>query len=407
MQSVGMLVGGTGAAQAITLLVLPVISRIYTPSEYGEFSTLLVSIGLATIIATLQMQHAVVLPKSDSQALHIFSAGLVMVVVTALLMFPITLVVMSVIGRQSSAIVVAVLVAGITFAISLGQLLQGLGIRYGIFSSIAQASVLRSGVIAALQCYMGWLGYGVNGLLLACFVGEISLAFFLWRSLPLPRKHIRTIFRSRTRLIVVARQYRDFGQFGVPQELLSSLSQGLPVLILGAGYGQAVAGAYAMVMRVLGAPVQLIGNAVRQVIYREFAGKSSGAEKKRVFVMATLCLAIPALTAAALLSPFLPSLIPAALGDDWIVAGQYSVPLVFLIALSMSNPPAGAIFRVARRQKLNLLYNLILMVSRLAALYLAAIYLSSVAAVSIYAAVSVAMNVVYIFLGYQIVKSLN
>lgn len=405
IRSAAKLMAGTGAAQAVALLMLPVISRIYPPAEFGIFSAMLVPIGLATILATLQMQYAIMLPKLYAHATKIFKTGLFSILVVSVAFFAVGFVIFIHLGYGlSGSFITGALCALAVAGCGFGQLAQGLAIREGKFSTVAHASVARAVGVAVLQYTLGVYGLGVWGLLTGYLAGEVAASAILWRKLSFK------IFSSNAGgdlrvSFVVMRRYSDFGKFGVAQEFVNSLSQGLPVMMLGYGYGQAVAGAYAMVMRLLNAPVQLIGNAIRQVVYRELArADKPAAERYRLFRDSTLWLAVPAIAGCMLASPFLPHLLPMFLGRAWSLAGVFAVPLVFWVALLMSNAPASAVFRIARRQGLSLIYSLLLLLLRLAVLLLAIIYLASRDAVWAYSILGVVMNFVYIDLARRVFK---
>lgn len=206
-------------------------------------------------------------------------------------------------------------------------------------------------------------------------------------------------------MIVAFRRYRDFAQYGVAQELLNSLSQGLPVLLLGYGYGQAAAGAYAATVRLIGAPVQLVGNATRQVVYRELAQNSrSLPERLHLFKVVTFWLMVPAGVAVLIACPWLGDFALLLLGKDWTLAGDYAPSLALWFAVAMGNSPATATFRIARRQDLSLYYNSFLLAQRALVLWLAILYTNSIVAVYLYAGVGVVMNLAYIALGYRVLR---
>lgn len=109
VKSAGTLVMGTAAAQLISLAVLPLISRLYGAEAYGEFSTYVVWVGLIAILATLQFQHAIILPKLQKTAIAVLRTSIVCVDVSTML----------VLGRSRRALVTPLSDAALTLCQSI------------------------------------------------------------------------------------------------------------------------------------------------------------------------------------------------------------------------------------------------------------------------------------------------
>lgn len=406
LKSAGTLAMGTGVAQLISLAALPLISRLYGAEAYGEFSSYVVWVGLIVILATLQLQHAIVLPKLQKHAIAVIRTSIVFVGATTILVVGGAVVFFGAWIGRDDALGISALLAAATAGAAGAQIMQGFSVRIGAFGSVAYASTARVAVAASLQCVLGAYGFGPKGLLMAFVAGEITAMLVMYMP---ARVRLSSLFDGpwkRLQMIAALSRQRDFAQFGMAQELINSLSQGLPVLVLGLAYGPAAAGAYAAIARLLGAPVQLVGNATRQVIYKELAQESTNDKQRlRLFRQATLWLTIPAAVAALAVTPWVGDLSLLLLGDGWELAGEYAPALCLWFALLVGNSPATVTFRILRRQDVSLYYNVILLVLRGGILWIAAAWLDSVQAVTSYAAVGVMMNLAYVFLGYKLLRS--
>ena len=62
-------------AQAIGLLVYPVLTRLYAPDDFGLLNLFLSIGGILSILATAEYQYAIVLPKEQSDAVACFHVG--------------------------------------------------------------------------------------------------------------------------------------------------------------------------------------------------------------------------------------------------------------------------------------------------------------------------------------------
>lgn len=68
LKHVSTLVGGTLAGQVLAVVTAPIISRMYSPEEMGQY-TLFISVFMTVVaVAGLRYDMAIVLPKSHANA---------------------------------------------------------------------------------------------------------------------------------------------------------------------------------------------------------------------------------------------------------------------------------------------------------------------------------------------------
>ena len=80
--SVGVLVGGTGIAGAISALMLPVLTRLYTPHDFSLLAVLTGMIAIVSVAACLRFDIAIPVPERDSEAANVL--GLAVLSLTAI-----------------------------------------------------------------------------------------------------------------------------------------------------------------------------------------------------------------------------------------------------------------------------------------------------------------------------------
>jgi len=86
------LMTGTGLAQAIPVAISPILTRLYSPEDFGTFAVYMAVVSIASVLVTGRYELAIMLPKNDRDALHIvvLSAGL-SCIISALLLLVVTL----------------------------------------------------------------------------------------------------------------------------------------------------------------------------------------------------------------------------------------------------------------------------------------------------------------------------
>ncbi|PKP36201.1 MAG: hypothetical protein CVT98_08680, partial [Bacteroidetes bacterium HGW-Bacteroidetes-15] len=81
------LITGNSVAQLIGLLAIPVLSRLYTPEEFGEVALFIGIINVIAIAANFRYDMAIVPPKRNGHAFHLLVGSIGITIVFTILLF--------------------------------------------------------------------------------------------------------------------------------------------------------------------------------------------------------------------------------------------------------------------------------------------------------------------------------
>lgn len=408
LQPVAKILAGTASAQAISILLIPIISRIYTPYDYGVFGVFVAISGVISIVASMQFHQAIVLPKTTSHALGLACLSSIGAVAGAIITTIITSIYFLVLKDSiynpfqfSITIGLVILISGVS------QSFQSLAIRFEKFSVIGAAAIIRTVFTTGFQIIFGLADLLAMGLMLGYVIGEFLALMFLVYKIR-PQINLKQSNRLYIKMYALFVQYRDFSTFGTAQEALNSASQGLPTIILGIFFGPLSAGYYSFAMRVLLAPGQLLSNAVRQVFSQRFAVNLRVPEVVRKdFTIGTLSIAVPTLILTVAILPWLGDLFAAIFGEQWRVSGEYGEWLILWVAFLIFNAPSSVIFRILRRQKQNFFLNVLIIATRIACLLLGGMVLNDNQTIVVFSLVGVFWNIVYIYLAWRLTNDIS
>lgn len=70
-KSIAVIFGGTAVAQLITILVLPVLARIYTPEDFSLLAVYAAVLGILLTVTCLRFKIAIPLPEKSSVAVNL------------------------------------------------------------------------------------------------------------------------------------------------------------------------------------------------------------------------------------------------------------------------------------------------------------------------------------------------
>ncbi|MEO0973105.1 MAG: oligosaccharide flippase family protein [Pseudomonadota bacterium] len=342
--------GGTGA-MLVTLLLTPIVARLYGPADFGEMAALLALCQPLVALATLQLGKAFILPQDPQAARHLAQASVgwlaLFIVVLSLLLwasapwldpyFAVDF------ARWWWVVPVIVALLGLT------NLANGWNTREQHFATMASAQVSRSVASGGVRVGAGWTwGSSVGGLVVGYLMGALLQLWLVLR--PLPRGLLRPPSSAQAMLEPI-REYRDFPLVNMPTTFLRGLAQVFPQLALAALHTSAALGLYAMAVRLIGAPGNVLAAAVRRVYGQRTATQHQAGHSLRP-VLAKTTLALLAIGVAPALGLALGGerLLVWVMGEAWIGIGAYTQLLALLLLTQWVTAPAAETLVVLRRQ---------------------------------------------------------
>lgn len=395
LKNLMVLVSGSASAQLIGVLAAPLLSRLYTPEEFGVLGYILAVAGVISVVASLKYELALVLEKDDNKAQALQKLCLIiLVLVTAvsgvgLASAPFWI--ESVNGDTGLARVLPWAIPMI-FLTGLFNILNSRLNRERKYKTISTALVAQRLSAVGVQIVLGFCGAAALGLILGNVIGAASAAGVILMS----QKAIllRRGDTGQNDLRVIARDHYRFAAYSAPQNLLNALSQNLPVYLLGFFYGMETVGAYWFAMRLLQLPATLVGQAVRQLYYKEAADLADNLQELRaLFIKTTLLLAGLIAVPVAVIFLWGPYLFELAFGKQWQLAGEFSRWMILWVGVLFVNSPAVSLFNVFHKQRHFAIYDFLLLTCRLAALLVGGLSWGSVSTIAAYSAVGVVFNV--------------
>jgi O-antigen/teichoic acid export membrane protein len=403
------IVAGTGAAQLVTILAAPVLTRLYSPSDYGIYSVA-VSILILTVVTCLRYDFAIPLPKDDVTAANVLGLALL----ANLGMSAATCVILLLFGPWLLAQFGASVLGPYIVLLAFAQIASGFvsaftnwAIRTKNFREIGVNRLYQGGALVTVQIGLGLLGFGAPGLLLGTVAGSLAgsvrLAQAAWRT------HADA-FRRMTWAGIqrAAIRYRRFPIFSSWSALLGQLGVRAPLLLLVAFYGTGVGGQYALAERLCLLPLNLVAASVGQVFIAEGARlvRERPDELHGLFRRTTWNLARVAIGPAIIIAVAAPFLTGPVFGQEWRDAGLFVTIMVPMFYFSFVLTSTGDILYVVERQGLQLLRE-ILRITLLggSVLVAGAIHLSPVGAVAALSAAGCLMYCLYGLISWQAIAT--
>lgn len=408
VRQIATLVSGAFAAQLIMLLMMPVITRLYAPEEFGAYSLFISVISIFGLISSLKYDQAIMLPKANNNALALLTLALSIIIVVFLL----AAIVVSVFTEQITSYfdgneyLVYMIPLGILL-IGLVQVLTSYSSRHRFYKRIAGARISNSISIVSIQAGSRWL-LNLNGLVVGRLIAD-SLTVLILIGKHAREKTLDFASVSRRRMRLNAIRYGNFPKFQSMSVFLNAISQNMPVILLGAFYSPAIAGFYALSERLLRAPVGLIGASTKEVYYQAASRKFARGEGfLDLYTKTTIGLIKLIILPFLVILLFGEPLFEFVFGEEWSASGIISQILILWVLFLFINSPTMVTFNILHLQKEALLLEIVSVSLRFLSLYVGyAVFDSYYMSVSFYVAISVMANIFAILFIYYKLKMLR
>lgn len=359
---------GSGLAQLITLLALPVLTRLFTPAEFGLFAIYLSIANIIGNVAGGRMGSAIMIPKEDKEAYIILVLAFILTAFTSIVSFVIILFlknqITTILSYSPDEWTFYFLPISI-FLISTNRTLVVWLNRSKKFKTSAASRVVQTGSNSGINIALGSFTHmGMPGLFSGHIAGVGLSAFFLtgksWLSLKgyqMPR---------RIELYHTLISNKNFLFFAVPFGLLNIFSGELLVYYFSIFFSASIVGFYSNANRVINYPLTLINVAFSSVFYQRISSEKNSLSVFRISWLLNLLLA------GILLFPIViwgESLFAFVLGEEWRMSGRFASILVPLAICSFAARSVAAVFSLLKKNEALLLWQVIYLSVILAVIY--------------------------------------
>lgn len=386
--------GGIAIAQAITLAFTPLLTRLFSPEAFGTSAAFAALLGVVLPIATLGYSSAIVQPKTDDAAAAVarlsILCGMVLVPLSLLLVVLLKPWLAAWTGLESATWVLYFIPVSIAVSALLSVASQA-AIREGLFKQKARAYVESTLLTNVAKAVAGILWPTGFVLILLTLAGQLINTV-----MQLVRVDRRGVLSPANwwglrGVRDAAISHRDFAMYRMPQSVIRALSVGLPVVLLARLFGAGTAGQYSITVLLLSAPVMLLGDAVGEVFYPKI---TRAINERAIHINSLIARATGMLVAvstvpfglAAIAGDFL---LPWALGAQWTLAGQFSQWIALWMVAMLASRPAVVAMPALKLQHALLVYELLVTVARVVALYVGTRAGGAIGAIALFVLVNV------------------
>lgn len=353
------LMTGSMIAQAIPIAISPILTRIYTPEDFGMFALYMSIASLFAIFATGRYELAIMLPKKEEDAVNILVLSIMIAFLVSMLSFIIIFLfnqeIVSWLGNASLSNWLYVIPLSVLFT-GLYQSFNYWNNRKKAYKRLAVSRVTQSATTGSVNLGMGWSGFGVSGLIVAGLSGQLAATTVLGRTI---WKHDKKILRciDKLKIFALIKKYKKFPLLNLPNAVIDSFRLSGINLLIAKYFATATLGQFSLAWKMVQVPIVLVGGSLAQVFFQ----KVSSSKKSDLYAIIVKYIKKASLISAPiflLVYLFSEDVFGFVFGKDWVLAGEAASVMAPWLFINFVSSPLVSIMLILNKQELVLLFSL-------------------------------------------------
>lgn len=350
-------------AQVLLIISSPLLTRLYSPQDFGVFALFIGVIGVLSTVTNLRYEQAIVIPKNNNSANQLVYLSLILNITFSFTVFILlTLFAKPIFSFFNIETLVAFywLIPVGVFFIGCYQALNYWLVRNQDFNTVAKIKIQQSIAMISIQLVLFKLG--AIALIVGHSLGQLLGVF------KNGIKFLKNTAFDLEELKNVAREYKKFPIYSTWSALLNSTGGQLPVLLFTAYYSPAVAGLYILTQRVIKGPLAIISQAITQIFISDLRTDENKIKDKLIhinnFLISVSIIPLAVLVVAG------EDIFTLIFGADWTEAGVVAAILAPWMFLVFICSPVSSLVEYKNRQTSFLVFQVFLFLSRVLSIYL-------------------------------------
>ncbi|MCK5854018.1 MAG: oligosaccharide flippase family protein [Sulfurovaceae bacterium] len=400
------LMSGTLMAQVVLFAFIPILTRIYTPEEFGNYSLFFILSTIIGSVSSLRYEQAIMLPKSDRDAQVLLFISALLTIITSFLLSLLLIIFydffLDYFNNLSYLIWLlpfSVLITGLV------QIFNSYSTRNKFYKKMAGVKVVESITTVGSQGISRYF-FALDGLIIGKFLSNIYTLYLLV-AYHLKKQTLQLKYFTKRRTKANLKRHENFPKYFTLATFLNSISQNIPILLFTSLFSPAVAGFYALTHRILQAPIQLVASSTRSVFYQKASQMYANKEDIRPLYLSTTKGLIKLFIVPFMLILFFGEDIFSLLfGAEWAISGVIAQITIIWFFFTFINPPVTIMYNILGEQKAQLLFQIMGLITRTIAIYAGFYFFESYFySIIFFTAVSVVHNLLIFFYIYHVMKT--
>lgn len=297
LRNVAKISGGTIAGQAISVITLPIITRLYGAEVMGIWATIMALSYIVQGVCDLGITSGLMIEESEAKVDMLYrvisSISLIICICSCVVVFPYFKLMRGLPVEDS--ILYSFLVGMYAFTVKQVNTCYTWLNRYKKYNTLMLNPVINYVAVAIIAIGLGVFGFLKYGYYAAVTLGQILTVVNMKREMP---RKMFCIKKKYFKNFIV--KYRELVKYQLPNNCIIQIRDQLPSILIGSLFGDTILGYYSVSGKILRMPVTFIGQAIGKVFYQTISemareGKEIGHYVSRNFNRAINVAVLPVL----------------------------------------------------------------------------------------------------------------
>jgi len=347
-------------SQLIAILIVPILTRIYTPEQFGFFALLMSLSSILIIFSCFGFEKALVICQNKLER-NIMVNFCFRVLLINFILISLVLIFFSFFKKKlffdNQFNYIFFLVPILVFVGGLRNIFFNIANSQGRVNAISISTINGSLINNLLAILLGFLN--IFGLIVSKIVSEIVSLVILGYFGNKEKKIFKSFNFKEYKLLIS--KFRKYPFLSMPSNGMNEYIKQIPILFLSTLQSAASAGIYSLSDRVITKPLAIVGQAVSVPFKRkatiEFNSKGSC---RHILLQTFLFLFLISILPFTLLYFFAPALFEFIFGSEWKLAGVYVQILVPMFFMQFISSPLSFVLFVANKIEFDFIIHIIM-----------------------------------------------
>ncbi len=342
--------------QFIGLFLLPIITRLYDPYEFGLFNTFSSITAFLGVFSTLAYHSSILLPKNKKDAIYLLASCIIfniiftILVLLAFLIFKDFLLEIDDINNLENYLL---LIPLFVFFHGLFQTLRYWNTRLKNFKIIALSKITEGLLSKTLNIGYGfYISNKVAGLIYGILFASFFKNLILFLSV---KNHFKEFFNlSIKKVFEILKRYKKFPIFALPSELLSRLPAIIIVIFMLNYFDASILGNYSLAITILAVPTVFFTNSIIEAFSPRVANAIHYNNHKKIIMDVYQRIFSLTFFVFIIIMFFGDYLFSFLFGEEWAIAGIIAQILAFRSLFEVVTIPILSLTSIVEKQELGL-----------------------------------------------------
>ena len=348
------LMTGTTIAQAIPIAISPILTRLYSPEDFGILALYMSIASLLAVVATGRYELAIMLPRKESDAFNVVVLSLAIAILISLFSFMVVFTFNEQITNMLNNPKISNWLYFVPLTILLTGTYQSLNYwnnRKKQYKLISTTRVVQSASSGVSNLTFGFSGYTYGGMILGGLIGQVVSTSILSKKL---LQDDSGLFKyiSKAKIFALMKKYKKFPLVNSLHAFINILKENSVNIFIALKYSSSVLGYYFFMLRLMKLPSGLLGSSIAQVFYREATERFAVEKNIQGLVLSLIKkLALISILPIGLFYFVAEDLFRIVFGEEWIVAGSYAKAITPYILFHFIASPMGMVPLIVNEQE--------------------------------------------------------